>query len=69
MNDVNFKWAKGHGPREKAMGKGIDAPPNSLRDSIMSPKVTIMEGEGVGVCSLVRNTSWVERHARALGWD
>jgi hypothetical protein len=23
MNDVNFKWAKQHGQREKAMGKGM----------------------------------------------
>ncbi len=23
MNDVNFKWVKQHGQREKAMGKGM----------------------------------------------
>ncbi len=28
----------------------------------------IMEGEGVGVRSLVRNTSKVERHVGAPGW-
>ncbi len=45
-----------------------DTPPSSLMDSTMSPKVKIMEGEGVGVRSLTRNTSGVEGHARALGW-
>jgi hypothetical protein len=32
----------------------FDAPPNSLIDSTMNPKVKIME-EGVGIRSLVRN--------------
>jgi hypothetical protein len=32
--------------------KGIDAPPKLLMDSIASPKVKTMEGEGVGVRSL-----------------
>jgi hypothetical protein len=27
-----------------------------------------MEGEGIGTCSLARNTLKVEGHARALGW-
>jgi hypothetical protein len=38
-----------------------DIPPNSLMDSIASPKVKTTKGEGVGVHSLVRNTSGVER--------
>jgi hypothetical protein len=45
-----------------------DTPPNFLMDSTMSPKVKTMEGEGVGVRSLVHNTLGVEGHARALGW-
>jgi hypothetical protein len=40
----------------------------SLMDSIASPKVTIVEGEGVVVHSLARNISGVEGHARILGW-
>jgi len=35
-------------------------------DSTLSPKVKTMEGERVGVCSLVRNTSRVEGHVGAL---
>jgi len=38
-------------------------------DSTMSLKVKITEGEGVGACSLVRNTSGVERCVGILGWD
>jgi hypothetical protein len=36
----------------------VDATPSSLMDSITSlkKKTTEGEGEGVGVCSLVRNT-------------
>ncbi len=45
-----------------------DAPPNSLMDSTTNPKVKTMEGEGIGTCSLARNTLKVEGHARALGW-
>jgi hypothetical protein len=42
------------------LGKGVgDAPPNSLIDSIANPKVKTMEGEGIGVRSLIWNTSWV----------
>jgi len=37
-------------------------------DSIMSPKVKTMEGEEIGARSLVRNTSGLEGHARALRW-
>jgi hypothetical protein len=42
-----------------------DAPPSSLMDSIASPKVKTME-EGVGVCSLTRNTSGVDGHVGVL---
>jgi hypothetical protein len=47
----------------------IDAPPSSLMDSIVNPKVKTMEGEGVGARSLACNTLGVEGRARALGWD
>jgi len=46
-----------------------DAPPNSLTDSTTSPKAKTIEGEGVGACSLVHNTSRVERHVGAPKWD
>jgi len=46
-----------------------DAAPSSLMDSIMSPKVKIAEGEGIGVRSLIRSTLGIERHARAPKWD
>jgi len=38
-------------------------------DSTTNPKVKIVEGEGVGVCSLLHNTSWVEGRVGVLGWD
>jgi hypothetical protein len=44
-----------------------DAPPSSLMDSTMSPKVKTAEGEGIGVHSLVRGTLGVKGHARAPG--
>jgi hypothetical protein len=37
-------------------------------DSTMSLKVKIMEGEGVGACSLACIISKVERHVRAPRW-
>jgi hypothetical protein len=40
----------------------IDAPPSSLMDSTVSPKVKIAKGEGVGACSLAHNTLRVEGH-------
>jgi hypothetical protein len=46
----------------------IDAPPSSLMDSTMNPKVKTMEGEGVGARSLTRSTSGVEGRAGATGW-
>jgi len=46
-----------------------DAPPSSLMDSTSNPKVKTMEGEGVGVRSLVHSTLWEEGCARALRWD
>jgi hypothetical protein len=36
------------------------APPSSLMDSTMSPKVKTMEGEGIGARSLAHNTLGVE---------
>ncbi len=47
----------------------VDAFPSSLMDSTVSLKKKTTEGKGVGVRSLVRNTSGVEGRARALGWD
>jgi hypothetical protein len=44
----------------------VDTSPNSLRDSIASPKVKIMEGKGVGVRSLIHSISGVERRAGVL---
>jgi len=38
-------------------------------DSTTSPKVKIAKGEGIGACSLVRNTLGVEGHVGVLGWD
>jgi len=58
---VNFMW--------EMTTLTSDAPPSSLMDSAVSPKKKTMEGEGVGVHSLACNTSGVERHAIALGWD
>jgi hypothetical protein len=49
--------------------KRNDAPPSSLMDSTTSLKVKTMKGEGVGACSLARNTLGVEGHVGALGWD
>jgi hypothetical protein len=46
----------------------IDAPSTSWIDSITSPKVKTMEGQGVGARSLVHSTSEVEGCARASGW-
>jgi hypothetical protein len=43
-----------------------DTSPHSLKDSNMSPKVKIMEEEGVEVCSLTRRISGVEGHVGAL---
>jgi hypothetical protein len=42
-----------------------DTPPNSLMDSIVSPKVKKMEGEGVGARSLAHSTLGVEGRAGA----
>jgi hypothetical protein len=38
-------------------------------DSTINLKVKIAKGEGVGACFLTRNTSGVEGHVGALGWD
>jgi len=46
-----------------------DAPPSSLMDSIVSPKVKTTKREEVGARFLAWNISGVEGHVRALGWD
>ncbi len=46
-----------------------DTPPSSLMELIASPKVKIVEGEEVGVRSLVQNTLGVEGRAGAPIWD
>jgi hypothetical protein len=46
-----------------------DAPPNSLMDSTMNPKVKTTEGKIVGVHSLARSTSRLEGPVGASGWD
>jgi len=38
-------------------------------DSITSPKVKTMEGEGVMACYLTRNTLGVKGHVGAPGWN
>ncbi len=47
----------------------VDAPPSSLMDSIVSPKVKTTKGEGVGARSLARNTLRVKGRVGALRWD
>jgi hypothetical protein len=44
-----------------------DAPPHSLKDSNVSPKMKGVE-EVVGVCSLACSTSGVKGCAGILGW-
>jgi hypothetical protein len=45
-----------------------DTPPNSLKDSNVSPKVKIMEKEIVRVQFLARSTLGVKGMSEALGW-
>jgi hypothetical protein len=40
-----------------------------LDDLIASPKVKIVKGEGVGTCSLARNTSGVKGCAGVSRWN
>ncbi len=47
----------------------INTPPSSSIYSTTSPKVKTMEGKGVWVCSLARNTSRVKGRDGALGWE
>jgi hypothetical protein len=49
--------------------KHVNAPSSSLMDSLVNPKVKTLEGEGVGVCSLVHSALGVEGRAKVLGWD
>jgi len=46
-----------------------DAPPSSLMDSTMSPKVETIEGKRVGAHSLAYIILGVEGCARAPGWN
>jgi len=46
----------------------FDTLPSSLMDLTVSPKVTTMEGEGVGARSLICSTLGVEGRVRAPGW-
>jgi len=46
-------------------GNPPDAPPSSLMNSIVNPKVKKMKGEGVGAHSLIRSISGVEGRAGA----
>jgi len=63
---INFlKKAKNSLNKKKVIQ--TDAPPSSLMDSIVSPKVKTTEG-GVGAHSLACNTSGVEGHVGAPGW-
>jgi hypothetical protein len=45
-----------------------DAPPKTLKDSNVSPKVKIIEKDKVRVQFLARSTSRVKRMSEALGW-
>jgi len=46
-----------------------DAPPSSLMDSTMNPKVKTTKGKGVKTHFLACNTLGVEGHVGAPGWD
>jgi hypothetical protein len=48
--------------------RSYDAPSNSWINSIVSPKVKTLEGQGVGARSLVRSTSRVKGRVGAPGW-
>jgi hypothetical protein len=54
---------------KKGLQKICDAPPSSLMESTLSPKVKKTKEEGVGAQSLACNILGVEGRARALGWD
>jgi hypothetical protein len=41
--------------------------PNSLKDSNANPEMKTSK-EGIGVCYLAHNTSWVKEAFEALGW-
>jgi len=47
----------------------LDAPPSSLMDSIVNPKVKTIGGKGIGAQSLAYNTLGIKGHVGALGWD
>jgi hypothetical protein len=47
----------------------LDAPPSSLMDSIVNPKVKTLKEDGIRAHFLARSTSRVEGCARASRWD
>jgi hypothetical protein len=47
----------------------FDAPPNSLRNLSVGPKVKQQKNKGVGPHSLTRNTLRVGGHVGAPRWD
>ncbi len=55
-------------PLKNLIGKHNDALPHSLKISNASPKVEIVQEEGIGVRSLVYNTLGVEGSVGILGW-
>jgi hypothetical protein len=68
-------WGEGFPSIHTLEEKGVNlvftlhAPPNSLIDSNVSPKVNTIKGEIVGTRSLVHSILGVERRVGALGWD
>jgi hypothetical protein len=46
----------------------LDAPPSSLMDSTVSPKVKTSKGKGVEACSLAGSISRVEGHVGVSRW-
>jgi hypothetical protein len=63
-----LNWPKGKKMKKLVGIKLHGTPPSSLMDSTTSPKVTTMEGEGVGVRSLAYNILGVEGCVGTLGW-
>jgi hypothetical protein len=48
--------------------KVTDAPPSSLMDSTVNPKVKTTKGKGVRARYLAHSTSWLEGCVRAPRW-
>ncbi len=56
-------------PKTRGQITPIGAPPNSLKDSNVSPKVKITNEKMIGAHSLVCNTFGVRRHVKGLGCE